>query len=167
MRRFGPVLKSRVCDNLMCQVQVKVSDPSLGYTPQTVVTYDGSTLAFTYCSNRCVNADYERSSEMAEDESHYWAHVMATYEDVERMEGAHMAAFIEDAEREQAKCAARLVQVLITTRTGGEIKGDPMPRDEAVTVLNDMFDVEDWSWASNIQVTDNGKFTISIVEASH
>lgn len=95
MRRFGPVKESKACDS--CGIVVAVSQEEI--TRQCVITYDGSSLVFTYCSNKCVNADYERSSEAAENQSHYWAHIIATYEDEERMIAAHLAAFIEDEER--------------------------------------------------------------------
>lgn len=98
MRNFGPVVKAKACSNPVCTNIAPVSDDR-NYTPQTVVTYTGSTLEFTYCSNRCVNADVDRSSALAEAQSHYWAHIMASYEDADRMMGAHLAAFIEDAER--------------------------------------------------------------------
>lgn len=104
MRHFGPVTESKICDNPVCDKIVPVSDNDY-YTSQTVVTYTGSDLAFTYCSNRCVNADADRSSEAAENQNHYWAHVLATYENEERnthcavIEAAHHDALMENAYR--------------------------------------------------------------------
>jgi hypothetical protein len=91
MRHFGPVIISKVCDNPTCKNVAPVSDPSASYTRQSVVTYTGSEAEFTYCSNRCVNEDRGRSSEAAENGSHYWNHVMAIVEDEERTRAAHMA----------------------------------------------------------------------------
>jgi hypothetical protein len=91
MRNFGPVVISKVCDNTTCENIAPISDPNVNYTPQSVVTYSEGGMEFTYCSNRCVNADYDRSSEASENASHYWDHVMATIEDAERVLAAEMA----------------------------------------------------------------------------
>lgn len=98
MRSFGQVKEATTCCNPTCGQPVPVSD-NPDYTRQSVVTYTGSDLQFPYCSNRCVNEDYDRSSEAAENQNHYWDHVMATLEDEERMVAAHLAAFIEDEQR--------------------------------------------------------------------
>lgn len=91
MRNFGPVLISKVCDNPACENVAPVSDPNANYTRQSVVTYNQGGMEFTYCSNRCVNEDYDRSSEASENESHYWDHVMAVVEDEERTRAAQIA----------------------------------------------------------------------------
>ena len=91
MRNFGPVITSKVCDNPTCENIAPVSDPNASYTRQSVVTYAGSAMEFTYCSNRCVNEDVNRSSEAAENESHYNDHIDAIIEDAERTLAASMA----------------------------------------------------------------------------
>ena len=97
MRRFNPVLASDTLVCLNCGNAVQVSQEQI--TRQVVITYDGCATRYVYCSNKCVNEGYEFSSTDAEETSHYTAHWTAYYEDMQRMEGAEMAAYMEDKER--------------------------------------------------------------------
>lgn len=151
MRTFSPVSESKTCDNPVCETMVHPAGVLPGvYTRQTNVNYDGYDQPFTYCSNKCVNADYERSSKVAEDASHYWAHAMATVEDQERMTAAHLAAFIEDEERSNlalgfvpftpAELAARMIDGAQDIETFGA------DEDETEEVLRDVIVAQVMNW---------------------
>lgn len=65
MRRFTNVLETSVCTT--CGVIVQPS-PAEGYSRQTIISFDGSTISGIYCSNRCVNEGNARLEEMLEAE---------------------------------------------------------------------------------------------------
>lgn len=83
-----------------CGAAVEVT-PHGTYTPQVVVTYSGCGERFTYCSGRCVNADYARSSAVAEGQSHFLAQLEAAL--LNEVFDAHVAALAENAGRELAR----------------------------------------------------------------
>lgn len=62
MRKFLPVPADTTCQ--VCKEAVAAS-PAEGYSRQTVVTFDGSTVSATYCSNKCVNEDAQRLADEA------------------------------------------------------------------------------------------------------
>lgn len=64
MRRFLPVPADTTCTNCGTDVPATLNEGET-YSRQTVVTFDDSDVAATYCSNRCVNEDAQRLSDEA------------------------------------------------------------------------------------------------------
>jgi len=62
MRTFHSVTVPTTC--CVCGTLIDVS-PEEGYSQQTIVSYDDGPDEFPYCSNRCINSDYDRTSKIA------------------------------------------------------------------------------------------------------
>jgi hypothetical protein len=63
MRKFLPVPAPTTCRT--CGTDVEATPEGETYSRQTLVTFDGSDVSATYCSNGCVNDDAQRLSDEA------------------------------------------------------------------------------------------------------